>query len=87
MITQIQTPVYNHYSTVEGNICNGQVLTGCSFSNLTYNQWFRGSVLLYPLPGIDQNLPAIETSYTIFYRDYTLLLYPPEVYYYDGRSS
>jgi len=93
MNNEIQAPVYAHYQTVDGNICNSGLITACSFSNLTYNQWFRGSVSLYPLPGID--VPPIDytsytdeppinyTSYTTIYSDYTLLSYPPESFYFE----
>lgn len=37
MNEQVGGSVYSHYSTVDGNICDSQVITGCSFSNLTYN--------------------------------------------------
>ena len=37
MNEQVGGAVYSHYSTVDGNICDSQVITGCSFSNLTYN--------------------------------------------------
>jgi len=82
MNTQIQAPIYAHYSTVDGDICDSTVITGCSFSNLTYNQWLSGSVLLYPLPGMD--IAINHVSYTIEYADYTLLDYPPEAYYFEA---
>jgi hypothetical protein len=85
MNNEIQAPVYAHYQTVDGNICNSGIITACSFSNLTYNQWLRGSVLLYPLPGIDEH--PIYSSYTELYSDYTVLSYPPEVFYFAAISG
>jgi hypothetical protein len=35
--SELQTPVYDWYSTIDGDICDSTVITGCSFSNLTYN--------------------------------------------------
>ena len=58
---------------------------GCSFTNLTYNQWLHGSVLYYPLG--DMDVEPINSSYTILYADYTLLKFPPEAYYYAAMSS
>jgi len=45
----------------------------------------RGSVLLNHLPGMD--VDAIDSSYTILYKDFTILQYPPEAFYYDGLSN
>lgn len=42
-------------------------------------------MLLYPLPGLE--VDPIDSSYTILYKDYTLLLYPPEAFYYSARSG
>jgi hypothetical protein len=82
---EIAAPVYAHYSTVDGNICNSQTILGCSFSNLTYNQWLHSSVLYYPLPGIE--IEPIYSSYVIFYSDYTLLKFVPEVSYWQAMSG
>lgn len=84
MVTQVQAPVYDHYSTVGELICDSVIVSGCSFSNLTYNQWLSGDVLIYPLG--DMLIDPIDASYTILYKDYTLLLYPPEAHYYSARS-
>ena len=66
-MTQIEAPVYTHYKSplIDGGICNSQLVSQCAFSNLTYNQWLHGSVLYYPLPGLD--IAPIDASYTIFY--------------------
>ena len=37
MDLQIEVPIYNHYSTVNGNLCDSPIFTSCSASNLTYN--------------------------------------------------
>ena len=85
MMSQIGDVVYSHYKTVDGNICNSAVVSGCSFSNLTYNQWLSGSVLYYPLA--DMDVDAIDTSYTKLYQNFTILKYPPEAFYYAARSG
>lgn len=85
MTNELAAPVYLHYSTVDGNICDGTVALGCSFSNLTYNQWLHGSVLYYPLPGMDYQ--AIDSTYVNLYADYTLLKFVPEVNYWAAMSG
>jgi hypothetical protein len=87
MMNEVEAPIYAHYSSpgVDGGICNSQVVSQCAFSNLTYNQWLRGSVLLYPLPGMD--IPITSVAYTIQYSGYSLLQYPPEVYYFQTQNG
>ena len=85
MTNEIQAPVYAHYETVDGDICDSAVVLGCAFSNLTYNQWLSGSALYYPLGDLD--ILPIDSSYTIFYKDYTTLKFPPEAYYYAALSG
>jgi hypothetical protein len=85
MADQVETPVYTHYSTVDGDICDSIVIQGCSASNITYNQWLSASVLLYPLPGMD--FDPIDASYVKLYSDWTTLKYPVEAYYYSARSG
>ena len=70
---------------MDGNLCDSPVVNGCSFSNLTYNQWLSGSVLHYPLP--DMDFDAIDFSYTKLYKNFTQLQYPPEAFYYSARSG
>jgi hypothetical protein len=85
MTTQIEAQVFNHYSTVSGNICDG--ISGmCSWGNLTYNQWLRGDVLQYPLPAI-VDIEPLFYSYVIYYEGYSVLTYPPEAFYYGARSG
>jgi hypothetical protein len=71
---------------VSGNLCDGAVAVMCTWGNLTYNQWLRGDVLIYPLPGID-DIEPVKWSYTIYYSDYTQLTYPPEAYYYGAVAG
>jgi hypothetical protein len=52
---------------------------------LTYNQWLSGSALYYPIGDLD--ILPIDSSYTIFYKDYTTLKFPPEAYYYAAMSG
>jgi hypothetical protein len=80
VLMNITQPLYSHYSTVEGNICNGMIGNQCTWGNLTYNQWLTGSPLYNPLPGMDIN-PA-NSSYTIVYFGFTKLDYPVEAWYY-----
>lgn len=61
------------------------MISGCSFTNITYNQWLHGSVLYYPLGDIV--IDPINSSYQIFYADYTILKFPPEAFYYAAVSS
>jgi hypothetical protein len=42
-------------------------------------------VLYYPLP--DMTVDPIYSSYTEFYPEYTILSYPPEVFYYAAISG
>ena len=51
MSTDVLAPVYTHYQSVGVCVGNTDIYSGCSFSNLTYNQWFSGAVLKNPLPG------------------------------------
>jgi hypothetical protein len=51
--------VYSHYI----DICDSSVIGGCAFSNLTYNQWLSGSVLLNPLPGQVVNDTSFVRNY------------------------
>ena len=44
LMMQTENQVFNHYKTVNGNICDG-VSGMCSWGNLTYNQWLRADVL------------------------------------------
>lgn len=73
--TSAVSTVYNHYS----DICNSSVIGGCAFSNLTYNQWLSGSVLLNPLPG----QIVTDTSYVRNYKNYTQLPIPIELFYWS----
>jgi hypothetical protein len=41
--------------------------------------------MLYPLPGLDY--PMGESSYTVYYKDYTILKFPPEVFYYGAINN
>ncbi len=84
-MNQIQPQVYNHYKTVSGDICDG-IAGMCSWGNLTYNQWLRGDVLLYPFPELG-DIDPLKYSYVIFYEPYSQLIYPPEAYYYAARSG
>jgi hypothetical protein len=85
MADQVQTPVYNHYSTVGEIICDSIIITGCSASNITYNQWLSNSVLLYPLPGMD--FDPIDSSYVKLYSEWTSFTYPVEAYYFAALSG
>jgi len=85
MNAQISDQIYSHYSTVDGNICRSNSGNGCSFSNLTYNQWLSGSVLYYPLPPMD--FDPIDATYIRRYAGYSLLEYPPEAFYYAALSG
>ena len=80
----VAPPVYAHYTSAGGNICTSLVSGQCSFGNLTYNQWVRNEVLLYPLPGMDENV--LHSSYVVTYEGYSLLTYPPEAFYYGAIS-
>lgn len=86
-MNEIEAPVYAHYSqpTVDGGLCDSQIVSQCAFSNLTYNQWLHGSVLYYPLPGLD--IEPIMASYTLFYAGYSWLQYPPEVFYFASINQ
>lgn len=55
----------------------------CSWGNLTYNQWLRNEVLLYPLWGDED---VLHSSYVVTYQGYSILSYPPEAYYYGAIS-
>jgi len=58
----------------------------CTFNNLTFAQWDKCDVL-FDTPSWISPLPEIlELSYTIYWRRWTLLTYPPEAYYWAGRS-
>lgn len=85
MTNIIAPPVYAHYTGAGGNICTSSVSGMCSWGNLTYNQWLRNEVLLYPLPGMDENV--LHSSYVVTYQGYSLLSYPPEAYYYGAISQ
>jgi len=42
-------------------------------------------VLYYPLPGMD--FEPIDSSYTVLYKNFTTLKYPPEAFYYAALSG
>ena len=84
MTNKVAPPVYAHYTSTGGNICTSSVSGMCSWGNLTYNQWLRNEVLLYPLPGMDENV--LHSSYVVTYEGYSILNYPPEAYYYGAMS-
>lgn len=85
MTNKVAPPVYAHYTSTGGDICTSSVSGMCSWGNLTYNQWLRNEVLLYPLPGMDENV--LHSSYVVTYEGYSLLNYPPEAYYYGAVSQ
>lgn len=60
-------------------LCDSTVTLTCSASNITYNQWLSGSVLMYPLSGMDYN--TTNVSYVNLYSGWTSFKYPVEAYY------
>ena len=55
----------------------------CSFSNLTYSQWYDGAILGNPLPG---QLGSDE-GYVMFYGDHATGWITPEYYYWRSYNG
>ena len=83
-MTDFQNTIYNYY---KNSLCKGTIdkLKGvCAFSNLTYNQWLTGAVLVDP-PIPQWNV--VSTGYVEQFAGYSNFTVSPELNFYANLSD